>query len=149
MRNPPLLLFICCVIQNTSAVWIVAQVKEINYEPQCIQDRNCESMEFSLIVNSQSSKGSTQSSWQLDNVLSNPENSQMFIYWSESLELTNITIKSVLTANDLLFNIQRRKWFTLTLNNSVLACDHSSPLHIFSPMTKVIVFVQRKIVFAD
>jgi hypothetical protein len=71
---PALYLFLLCFFVQVKAEWIVAQVKEINWQQNCIQDRNCESMELSLVLDSNSVDGSMQSSWTLENVLKNVSN---------------------------------------------------------------------------
>jgi hypothetical protein len=64
------LLFLFSIAQ-VNGYWIVAQVKEINWQQQCIQDRNCDAMELSLVLDSNSETGSAQSAWKLENVLKN------------------------------------------------------------------------------
>ncbi|KAI6190005.1 hypothetical protein M3Y97_00070000 [Aphelenchoides bicaudatus] len=116
-------LVVALFVPISNAYWIVAQVKEISWQQNCIQDRQCDAMELSLVLDSNSDEtGSAQTSWKLDNVLKNPESSKMFVHWTEA-QLTNITLKTLLTSNDVLFNIPR-------------PCDHSSALHIFSPTIK-------------
>lgn len=66
---PPLLFFL---VVSAEGFWIVAQPKEINWQQNCIQDKNCEDMELSIIMDSNSDElGSAQVSYKLDNALKN------------------------------------------------------------------------------
>ncbi|KAI6242049.1 hypothetical protein M3Y99_00281900 [Aphelenchoides fujianensis] len=102
--------------------WIAVNVREIAFQPDCIQDRNCDAMTFSMVLDSNTHAGTIQTLWSLDDVLQNPLQSEMTAAWHD-VRFTNITLRTLLTSMDALFGVAR-------------PCDQSSPLHVFSPVVK-------------
>ncbi|KAI6213406.1 hypothetical protein M3Y94_00146400 [Aphelenchoides besseyi] len=118
-----LLVTVTSVVANSNTFWISINVRELTYQPECITDRNCDAMTLSLLLDSNSDEGTIQSSWKMEDVMEKPLNSEMTATWHNA-RLTNITLKTLLTAKDVLFDVQR-------------PCDQSaSPLHIFAPIMK-------------
>ncbi|CAD5224672.1 unnamed protein product [Bursaphelenchus okinawaensis] len=126
-----LLLFILVCGINSAPVhigsapfWTSVRIQDITWRPECITDRNCQDMTFSVSFQSADGEGRKQASWPLNQVTRDTSNAELTVYWKSSVQ-ENITIDSSLTATDVLFNIPR-------------PCDQSSPLRTFVPSIKAL-----------
>ncbi|CAD5231809.1 unnamed protein product [Bursaphelenchus xylophilus] len=104
--------------------WTSVHIQDLTWRPECIVDRNCADMTFTVSFESSTGEGRKQASWPLSQITADTSNAELTVYWKNSVQ-ENITIDSSLTATDVLFNIPR-------------PCDQSGSLRTFVPSIKAL-----------